>query len=159
MHITQSHACAVAVALSMAVMGCKTTEENAEDIAGRMLVEARQLMAEGRYDAARDTIFALRQQHPTALEARSQAILTLDSVELLQTRDSISRYEAELRAARAAFGQMLPRVNGSTNDAYYVQQRLVRDMEFHFDELCAKAKFYARKIDIDARRDGRAVQP
>ena len=47
---------------------------------------------------------------------------------------------------------MQPRLNGVTNDAYYAQQRLLRDMEFHYDELCAKVKFYLRKIDIDSQQ-------
>ena len=159
MHISLSHVCALAATLGVAVSACKTAEENPEDAASLMLGEARALLAEGRYGAARDTILSMRQRHPLALEARSHAILTLDSVELLETRDSMMRYEAELESARAAFGQMLPRVGGSTNEAYYAQQRLVHDMEFHFDELCAKAKFYARKIDIDSKGGSSATQP
>lgn len=116
-----------------------------------MLFEARQLLADGHFNAARDTILALRKQYPTALETRRAAILTLDSVELMETRDSLQRYELRLQAAREGFKLMQPRVNGQTNEAYYQQQRRVFEMEQHFDELCAKAKFYVRKIDIDLR--------
>jgi hypothetical protein len=44
---------------------------------------------------------------------------------------------------------MPPRLNGKTNDAYYEQQRLVMAMDQRYDELCAKVKFFLRKIDID----------
>ncbi|MBP5381329.1 MAG: hypothetical protein J6Y39_06350 [Bacteroidaceae bacterium] len=46
------------------------------------LGEARQLYAAGNYSAARDTILSMRQNFPTAIEARRQAILLMDSVEL-----------------------------------------------------------------------------
>ena len=47
-----------------------------------MLLEARQLYAAGNYSAARDTILSMRQNFPTAIEARRQALLLMDSVEL-----------------------------------------------------------------------------
>ena len=135
--------------LLAALTGCKAAEELAEVSAGRMLDEARQLLEQKHYAAARDTILSLRQQHPTALNVRRAAILTLDSIELLQTRDSVARYEKALNEERARFAAMKPRVAGRTNEACYEQQRLLFQMEQHFDELCAKAKFYVRKIDID----------
>jgi hypothetical protein len=137
--------------VGMAVLGasCKTAEDMAEQQASVMLNEARDLLADGHFSAARDTILSLRRQHPTALQTRRAAIVTLDSVELMETRDSLLRYEASLEAAREGFKKMLPRVNGRTNEAYYQQQRRVFEMEQHFDELCAKVKFYVRKIDID----------
>ena len=137
------------VGLAVLGSGCKTAEDLAEQQASVMLDEARDLLADGRFAAARDTILSLRRQHPTALQTRRAAIVTLDSVELLETRDSLLRYEARLEAAREGFKKMLPRVNGRTNEAYYQQQRRVFEMEQHFDELCAKVKFYVRKIDID----------
>ena len=135
--------------LLMAVGACASLPESSEEQASQLLGEARSLLSEGRYDSARDTIMSLRRQYPTALDARRAAILTLDSIELMAARDSVARYEAELQAARLAFQQMLPRVEGHTNEAYYAQQRLVKNMEQHFDELCAKVKFFLRKIDID----------
>lgn len=135
---------------ALMTVSCKTTEEVSEDTAFAMLDEARVLMAKKHYAAARDTILSLRQLHPTALEARRAAILTLDSIELMETRDSIARFGDSLNAVREHFKTMLPRVNGRTNEAYYVEQRRIFDMQNHFDELCAKVKFYVRKIDIDA---------
>ena len=131
------------------MIGCSSSVGHEEQEAGRMLGTARVLLAAKEYNAARDTIFSIRSQHPTALQARRAAILTLDSVELMETRDSLAAYEEQLQAEREAFKQMLPRENGATNEAYYEQQRLVYQMEQHYDELCAKVKFYLRKIDID----------
>lgn len=132
--------------------GCKTSGEASEEDASYMLNEARYLLSRKHYMAARDTILSMRRQHPTALQTRRAAIITLDSVELMETRDSLLTYEVLLNAARDSFHQMLPRVNGRTNEAYYLQQRRVMEMEQHFDELCAKSKFYLRKIDIDLQQ-------
>ena len=137
--------------VGLAVLGsvCKTSEDVAEQQASLMLEEARALLADGHFSAARDTILSMRRQHPTALQTRRAAIVTLDSVELMETRDSLLFFETRLNAAREQFKRMQPRVGGRTNEAYYQQQRHVFEMEQHFDELCAKVKFYVRKIDID----------
>lgn len=140
-----------AIAVLGTVLGaaCTTSREVSEDEAVVMLQQARELLADGCFASARDTILSMRKQYPTALQTRRQAILTLDSIELLETRDSLQRYELSLQAARDAFSHMHPRLGGRTNEQYYQQQRLLFEMEQHYDELCAKAKFYLRKIDID----------
>lgn len=61
----------------------------------QLLSEARQAYAQGRYAAARDTIMSLRAHHPQALEARRQAILLLDSVELMDARRQQDTLKAE----------------------------------------------------------------
>ena len=139
--------------LLLVLVACQSQSDAAEDAAAVMLDDARVLLAAKQYAAARDTILLLRQKYPTALQARRAAIVTLDSVELLQTRDSLACYEVQLHAAKEGFKQMAPRVDGQTNEAYYAQQRRVMQMEQHFDELCAKVKFYVRKIDIDLREN------
>ena len=63
-----------------------------EQQGAQMLCEARQLYAETRYDAARDTILSLRRRFPMALDARRQAILLMDSIELqLAEGDSLKQ--------------------------------------------------------------------
>lgn len=128
---------------------CKETLESQEAQAHAMLMQARMLMADSHFDAARDTIYSMRQRHPRALETRRAAIVTLDSIELMATRDSLEQFERQLEAAREGFKTLKPRENGRTNQLYYDQQRKVMAMEQHYDELCAKVKFYVRKIDID----------
>lgn len=61
--------------------------------AGRMLGDARFALRYGHYDEARDTILAMRKRYPTALQARGQGILLLDSIELTAARDSLQRAE------------------------------------------------------------------
>ena len=61
---------------------CKETPPGDDEQGYAMLEQARTLMKEGNNAAARDTILSLRKRFPRAIEARRQAILTLDSVEL-----------------------------------------------------------------------------
>ena len=138
-----------AVMVMLCFVSCKETLESQEAQAHAMLMQARMLMETKEFTAARDTIISMRERHPRALETRRAAIVTLDSIELMATRDSLQLFERQLEAARLGFQTLKPRVNGQTNQLYYDQQRKVWDMEQHYDELCAKVKFYLRKIDID----------
>ena len=68
-------------------------QTSADRAASRMLGDARFALRHGHYAAARDTILSLRRRYPTALEARRQGILLLDSIELTAARDSLQRAE------------------------------------------------------------------
>ncbi len=57
-------------------------EENEEQAGMKMLEKARNQLGKSDTEAARNTIMDLRKQYPLAIEARKQAILTLDSIEL-----------------------------------------------------------------------------
>ena len=63
----------------------KTPEERA----AQMLREARYALHHHLWNEARDTIFSLRRNCPTAIEARRQAILLLDSIEMSAAADSL----------------------------------------------------------------------
>ena len=67
--------------LSLALLCCN--RQPTDDERGmQLLALARDCYARGHYAAARDTILNLRRRFPLAFEARRQAILLLDSVEL-----------------------------------------------------------------------------
>lgn len=59
-----------------------------------MLSEARAALQAKDYNAARDTIMSLRKRFPTAIEARKQGILLLDSVELFAAEDSLAQADS-----------------------------------------------------------------
>ena len=65
------------------------TKETPEERAAAMLKEARYALHHHLYDEARDTILSLRRNCPTAIEARRQAILLLDSIEMNAAADSL----------------------------------------------------------------------
>ena len=67
--------------LSFVTIAC-VSKPDPEQQGAAMLTEARQLYFEGRYEACRDSILSLRRRFPTAIDARRQALLLMDSVEL-----------------------------------------------------------------------------
>lgn len=89
-----------ALLLTPLMVACSGPSE--DEIGAAMVSRARELMHQRQYDAARDTILSLRQNHPTAIEARREAILLLDSVELLSAVDSLAAGPAFEDSARLA---------------------------------------------------------
>ena len=65
------------------------TQETPEERAASLLKDARYALHHHLYDEARDTIYSLRRNCPTAIEARRQAILLLDSIEMNAAADSL----------------------------------------------------------------------
>lgn len=68
-----------------------SSKPDPEEKGQRMLNEARRELSQKNYAAARDTIMSLRLNCSQALQARRQALVLLDSIELLGAADSLSR--------------------------------------------------------------------
>lgn len=103
---------------AMALASCGGQKQDApqvspEEQAGmELLTRARQELAQGNTTAAREAIEALRDSHKLAKRARLEAILTLDSIELLdaqQTNDSLKRvfFERKLQEDLASLKDKL----------------------------------------------------
>ncbi|MBP3712107.1 MAG: hypothetical protein IJ537_05885 [Bacteroidaceae bacterium] len=71
------------------------SEKTPEERAAIMLNEARYALHHHLYSEARDTILSLRRNCPTAIEARRQAILLLDSIEMNAAADSLKLVTGE----------------------------------------------------------------
>ncbi len=84
-------AATLVLALTM-LAACGTNEE---EQAQQMLQQARVALRHRQYSEARDSILSLRQKHPTAINARRQGILLLDSIELQAATDSLARAEGD----------------------------------------------------------------
>ena len=82
------------ITAAIALMACNSkpqSKEAAQTPAGmQLLSEARELLAQEKYDAARDKITKLRNDYPRAFEARRAAILLLDSIEIAAASDSLT---------------------------------------------------------------------
>lgn len=74
---------------------CASSPITPETEASAMLKKSRLHLQDGRYDAARDSILSMREKYPTALKSRAQAILLLDSIEMLAARDSMGSATGE----------------------------------------------------------------
>jgi len=75
----------IAIATLLVACSQKTPEERA----AIMLKDARYALHHHLWSEARDTILSLRRNYPTAIEARKQAILLLDSIEMNAATDSL----------------------------------------------------------------------
>ena len=75
------------------LIGC--TKDSPEERAATLLKEARYALHHHLYNEARDTIYSLRRNCPTAIEARKQAILLLDSIEMNAAADSLKLVTGE----------------------------------------------------------------
>ena len=71
------------------------TKQTPDERAAAMLREARYALHHHLYAEARDTILSLRRNCPTAIEARKQAILLLDSIEMNAAADSLKLVTGE----------------------------------------------------------------
>ena len=78
---------------ALCLLAACNRQSSIDKAAFRMLGDARFALRHGHYAEARDTILSLRRQYPTALEARKQGILLLDSIELIGARDSLQYAE------------------------------------------------------------------
>ena len=112
------------------LVGCKDARQEARDTQAAqgsvLLSEARSLCQTGRYDAARDTIQSLRRTCPLAIEARKQAILLMDSVEMLAAQDSLATLPERMDTALAGYAA-------------------------EYERLSLKAQFFQRKLEHDKK--------
>lgn len=109
---------------ALVIVSC-AAEVDAEQEGMRLIGSSRFSLSVGDYESARDSIFALRRNFPTAIKARRQAILLLDSIELLSAADSVRMFDA-----------------GEIND----------ETGENRERLNIKMQFYERKLSEDLRR-------
>lgn len=138
------------ILLVLLICACSDRKEAHPDSgAWQLLHAARTLMSEKSYDAARDSVLRLRRQFPKAFEARTAGIIVTDSIELLEAQDSLMVLDSILQTEKAYFGTLQKRNNRGNNAEYYTQRTKVFHLEQQHDEVCAKIKFYMRKIELD----------
>ena len=83
----------LAAALTLLLVMLSACASNEEREAQQMLQQARSDLRHRLYSEARDSILSLRKKHPTAINARKQGILLLDSIELQAAADSLTKAE------------------------------------------------------------------
>lgn len=91
LHLSIKHALAATLTLLLVMLSACASNEERE--AQQMLQQARSALRHRLYSEARDSILSLRKKHPTAINARKQGILLLDSIELQAAADSLTKAE------------------------------------------------------------------
>ena len=139
-------------ALACLLAGACTSEKKDPNLeAAPMLESARALMFDKKYQAAQDTILAMRKQYPTALEVRRQGILVMDSIELLQAQDSLAVLDGIFQIENRKLDSISRLNNRGRNSPYYDQKNKVFYLRQNMDEMGAKVKFFLRKIEEDKK--------
>lgn len=99
-----------------------------ESTAQSMLQDARKQIHAQQYEKAKSTIKQMRKQCYLAIEARSQGILLMDSIELLIAQRELAVTDSLLRIGKEDIDQS------------------------DFEEACRKVEFYERKILFDNKK-------
>lgn len=137
--------------LALFILSCTLKKADPEAPASAMLEKARALRSQGKYASAKDTIELMRKQHPTAFRARTVGIVVLDSIELLEAQDTLALLDSALKAEQEVFEKVQQRNQRKRNAEYYTQKNKVFHLNQRYDLICAKVKFFLRKIDIDMK--------
>lgn len=98
-----------------------------ESEAQTRLAQARAALSAGDCDRAKAIIEKMRKDCYLALSARSEGILLMDSVNILQSKNELQQADSLLRA------------NGSA------------EARERFDEACRKVQFHERKLQYDRK--------
>ncbi len=141
------------ILLILLAVSCTSGEINQEQAANRLLQNARTLMREGQYENARDSVKAMRTRYPKAFTARTEGILVMDSIGLLEAQDSLMIVDSIYKAELQIFSDMQTRGMRKDNENYIRQHTKVFRLNQYLDEMDARVKFYLRKIDVDANRE------
>ncbi len=130
----------LAFLFTLCVTSCtlfESDQQRQERLGAETLVAARQALANGNYDEARDSIMSLRKNTPLAFEARKQAILLLDSIELLAARDSLEALPPSVR--------QLHITTPTTDDAIQIAKGNLPLVD-EYERLLVKVQFFERKL-------------
>jgi hypothetical protein len=140
----------LATCLILTACGGNGGQQPMKKTADSLLNEARTAMVAKQYDKARDNIQQLRHRCPLALDERQAAIFTLDSVELLEARDSLVIMDSIVKIAQKNFAELQHNHVGR-NVAYFQTQRQLNELKSHQDDINMKIRFFLRKLEEDRK--------
>lgn len=141
------------IVASILLFSCSNQDKNPEEEGKRLIQAARTHMLSAQYKEAKDSILLIRQEYPTAFNARATGIIVLDSIELLEAQDSLAVLNEQLNAEENLL-QFLEAQNPTRRtQEFYTQRTKVFYLKQHVDEISAKVKFFLRKLEIDINKN------
>lgn len=135
----------IGLTTAFALNACKKAETQRdiqERIGASMLQSARKELKAKNFDAARDTIMALRRDHELAIDARRRGILLLDSIEMMAAEDSLYQLNMKANEQNMAYFDD-PSAPLFLDSATYVNEHERLDM---------KVEFFKRKLQEDWKK-------
>ncbi len=115
------------------MMACEEKKGISQEGAYALLQESRMALEKGDYVAAKACIDSMRAKFPTALNAREDGIILLDSINIAESKVELQVMEDEIQKI----------VN---------PDRFVKDsIDIAHDEAIQKVKFFERKLQHDIK--------
>lgn len=136
--------------MSLVACGGSDPTKSQQEKADSLLRQAREALAAKRYPEARTSIFRLRTICPLALDARQAAIFTLDSVELMDARDSLVIMDSIVRVQQQHYAPLMNHHHGRNAQFFEARKHLMM-LQSHQDDMAMKVKFYMRKLEEDRK--------
>lgn len=115
------------IATTTLLAGCAKTEEQKAD---ECMQRIDSLYAQGKYSETLDSIVALRDHYPTALEARRKALVVWQNASLKMAQADVAKTDILLQQATAQLADSLDRLT-------YNRLRVRRDsLQARYEAMC-----------------------
>lgn len=115
------------IATTTLLVGCAKTEEQK---ANECMQRIDSLYAQGKYSETLDSIVALRDHHPTALEARRKALVVWQNASLKMAQADVAKTDILLQQTTA-------QLTGSLDRLTYNRLRVRRDsLQARYEAMC-----------------------
>jgi len=149
---TKTIAVCIAALFTMLIASCTQSKNNNEEVAGMAtLNRARLAMNEGDYAAAKERILNLRTMHPKAFQARREAILTLDSVEMFLAIDSMQHAGERMYAEQHRLKELETNYTEHYME-YRKQEKIFNEAQELFKDFETKVRFFRKKLEVDKEK-------
>lgn len=141
--------------IALVLTSCSKNRISPKELGLNMLNDARREVTAGNYEAAKDSIYKLREVYPQAIEAREQGILLLDSIEIIVAHDSLEHLKQLYASEKRELNVLEGRKNGQGvhGQEYYDQRTRTFQLQNEIDRLAAKERFFKKKLQIDTQAE------
>lgn len=136
----------------MLLMACHT--DKTKEYADELLQTASSQFEQKHYDAALQTIDSLRRTYPKAIDARKQALVLQQNIELTRAQEELAVIDQALQKAKADYERMKRQSEAHHKAGTATADELTRttlmrmhrdSLQVQFDVQCAKIKYIHKR--------------
>lgn len=137
--------CSILFVVAVVTCGCGVNEKYDDSEARGLLKKARCCLSEGDYVSARECVVAIRSRHRRAVQVRREALVLVDSINLVE-----ARHEAAL--AKARMGQLKATVDSLASDGLGETEEPLRSLTWRLDTLRMANERWHQKVRFCERK-------
>ncbi len=129
-----------------------------ESKAKALLEQAQNHFDEGQYQEALTLIDSLRSAYPNAIQARKEALVLYQNVELKKSQEDLEQIDSDLQTAKSNYEEKKTqvdalkasgRVGGQDIRSLNFAKKTLDSLEIAFETECAKIKYIKEKMGED----------